>query len=391
MKQRKILHLFSQYLPLTMSWAYLLLKHTPDVQPFIAAFNFQKNDFEDPKFQFWPNPRYARSLRFLNQLSPTLLNLFFRKSKLYDLSLKKFCQTQEIELIHAHFGNIGADYFRLAKPLGIPFIVSFYGFDYGRVVYAKPKYKALYKRMFAQAQAIICEGPYGGQQLIKMGCPQEKIHIIHLGIEVEKIPFSLREKRPKHLKMVQVASFEERKGHIDAVEAFARISEECPGLSLDFYGPLNDPVIVQEVKEKIVLHQLQEKVSIRPSIRYEQLHAVLQGYDIILQPSKHTAQGGCEGGAPIILLDAQATGMPAIATQHCDIPSEVLHGKSGLLAPESNSVVLASYMKQFYQMGAKEYQAYSISARQHVEKHYAVTACSRSVKQLYDGLIRPDK
>ena len=36
----------------------------------------------------------------------------------------------------------------------------------------------------------------------------------------------------------------------------------------------------------------------------------------------------CEGGAPIVLLDAQATGLPIISTKHCDIPDEVSHKKS---------------------------------------------------------------
>lgn len=39
-----------------------------------------------------------------------------------------------------------------------------------------------------------------------------------------------------------------------------------------------------------------------------------------------------EGGAPIALLDAQATGLPVLSTRHCDIPFEVEHERTGLLA-----------------------------------------------------------
>ncbi len=54
----------------------------------------------------------------------------------------------------------------------------------------------------------------------------------------------------------------------------------------------------------------------------------------------------CEGGAPVVLLDAQATGMPVISTTHCDIPDEVVHGETGLLSPEKDVGALAELIKK---------------------------------------------
>lgn len=383
----RVLHIFSEFLPLTMSWAYLLLKHTPSVQPYIAALRLLENNYTDPNFIFWPNPRYSKWIASLNRLFPFPVHVFFRKSKRYDDSMYRYCRKHDIQLIHAHFGNIGADYFPLGQRLNIPVVVSFYGFDYGRILHAKPRYRTAYQKMFDRVDAIICEGPYGGQQLKKLGCPAEKIHLIHLGVEVDRIPFWERKKMPGSLRMVQVASFEDRKGQTDAVKAVALALKDCPNLSLDLIGPPFDPVIVQEVEQSIEHYQLNGKVRIKPPVSYDRLHEALRAYDLMLQPSRHTDKGDCEGGAPIILLDAQATGLPVVATRHCDIPEEVLHGQTGRLAGERQAQELADHIKSFYTMGQDEYRQYARAARRHIEEQYAAEPCSRQVSDLYHQLI----
>ena len=60
----------------------------------------------------------------------------------------------------------------------------------------------------------------------------------------------------------------------------------------------------------------------------------MEGYHVFIQPSCYTATRDCEGGAPLVLLNAQATGMPVITTTHCDIPDEVIHNETGLLTAE---------------------------------------------------------
>ena len=370
-----------------MSWAYLLLKHTPSVVPHIAALNLLKNKYQDPKFVFWPNPRYKFPLLWINRLFPTPINLVFRKLKVYDALLYRYAKYQKISILHAHFGNIGADYFSLGSKLSLPFAVSFYGIDYQRMLQAKPRYRDRYQAMFLKADAFICEGPYGAQRLERMGCPQGKIYVIHLGVEIGKIPFYPRIKIAGHLKMIQVASFEGRKGYIDSVRAFAAALPQCPGLSLDLYGPPSDLQVYTTIQESITKLGLGNYIRILPPVSYDQLHLLLREYELILQPSKHQPNGDSEGGAPIVLLDAQATGMPVIATQHCDIPNEVIHNKTGLLAPEGDSRMLAKHIERFYNMGDLEYQSFSKTARLHVEKHFDAAKCGHQMSKLYQHLV----
>jgi hypothetical protein len=44
-------------------------------------------------------------------------------------------------------------------------------------------------------------------------------------------------------------------------------------------------------------------------------------------PASRTAPARSEGGAPKVIIEAQAPGMPVISTTHCDIPNvTVLRG-----------------------------------------------------------------
>ena len=55
-------------------------------------------------------------------------------------------------------------------------------------------------------------------------------------------------------------------------------------------------------------------------------------HDVFLAPSVTASNGDTEGGAPVAIIEMSASGMPIVSTNHCDIPSVVLDGVTGLLA-----------------------------------------------------------
>jgi colanic acid/amylovoran biosynthesis glycosyltransferase len=74
----------------------------------------------------------------------------------------------------------------------------------------------------------------------------------------------------------------------------------------------------------------------------------------LFNPSQWSEDGDCEGGAPVILLDAQARGLPVIATQHADIPFVVQHDVSGFLVPERDVNALKDAIIRFSQLAPPE-------------------------------------
>ena len=108
---------------------------------------------------------------------------------------------------------------------------------------------------------------------------------------------------------------------------------------------------------------------------------------MFIHPSREAADGDCEGGAPIVLLDAQATGLPAISTRHCDIPEEVLDGESGLLVSEGDTEALAHCIRTFYGMGQQEYDAFAHAGRAHVETCFDIRVNATSLRSIYEELL----
>lgn len=58
-------------------------------------------------------------------------------------------------------------------------------------------------------------------------------------------------------------------------------------------------------------------------------------------PSVMASNQDTEGGAPVSLIEAQATGLPVVSTFHADIPEVVLNEQTGFLVPERDVEKLA--------------------------------------------------
>ena len=142
------------------------------------------------------------------------------------------------------------------------------------------------------------------------------------------------------------------------------------------------------IEKEIKRLKLGEVVEILDPINFATLHNFMRDYQVFIHPSRHAANGDCEGGAPIVLLDAQATGMPVIGTKHCDIPSEVVDGQTGYLADEQDHITLAGYIHNFYEMPQAEYAKMAKAARQHVENQFDIKANAVKLGEVYAKLIK---
>jgi glycosyltransferase involved in cell wall biosynthesis len=67
---------------------------------------------------------------------------------------------------------------------------------------------------------------------------------------------------------------------------------------------------------------------------------------LFLHPSELTEAGDQEG-IPNALLEAMATGLPAVATRHGGIPEAVTDGVDGLLVPEKSPEALGDAILRF--------------------------------------------
>ncbi len=268
----------------------------------------------------------------------------------------------------------------------IPLVVSFYGFDYEYLPSSRPVWVKRYQRLFKEASLFLAEGTAGRNKLIQIGCPADKVKVVHLGVQVADIPYFKRKKKRCELRLVQIASFSEKKGYDVTIKAFIKAFPRCPNMTLTLVG--KDPEGMRGALQRMVNDaDLERQVNFIDGIDFSQLYPFLTKHQVFIHPSKYGENGDCEGGAPVVLLDAQASGMPVLSTFHCDIPEEVMNGVSGILVDENDVDELARAIEIFYTMEEPVYRTYCENARKHVEQNYEAVKCAEELKKVYENLL----
>jgi colanic acid/amylovoran biosynthesis glycosyltransferase len=107
---------------------------------------------------------------------------------------------------------------------------------------------------------------------------------------------------------------------------------------------------------------------------------------LFLAPSVTAADGDTEGGAPVSLIEAGATGMPAIASLHADIPEVVQHGETGWLAPERDVETLTDHLIGLLRQ-PETWPRIGERARRHIQAEYNLRHQSQRLAAIYDEVI----
>ncbi len=384
----RVLHLFNTYLPSTLSSVAQLLGHLPDGQVEIAAPWVMHGQFYDSRHRYlvFPPQRWLFPSLRTEFEQPRWQRLFTGSQRYlptYRTWLAQQLRNDPPDVLHAHFGPTGCHYLPLAQRLNRPLVVTFYGFDYTQLPRQRPVFHEKYRHLFREAALVVAPSEAGRTLLQTMGCPAEKLAIVPFGLHLEQFPFVQRHKPAGQLRLVQVASFTPKKGHLTTLEAFRVALTDCPSLHLTLAGEHLDSALVQQVGQFIKTYNLQQHITWLGFMPHSRVADFLTDFDAFIHPSCHAPDGDHED-TPVVLLEAQATGLPALATTHFGLPRAVLHGQTGLLDAEYDAPALADHIRRLYWMKNTEYQQFSQNARRHMEQNFDVKNSAKKLRDLYD-------
>jgi colanic acid/amylovoran biosynthesis glycosyltransferase len=363
--------LFDRYLPITQNWIYEQLKFLRCVRTVILARRLSA----DRSYAF-----PAMYGVFNDRVAPAYWNRIVHTIAGHYPPLLRAAQREHVLLLHAHFGPVGADALPLARRLRLPLITSFYGFDLCRHRGRPERLRALYRPLFDEGSLFLVEGPAARQQLLELGCPAERTRIHRLGVDLCRFPLAQRE-RPAggRVRVLMVGRFTEKKGLIDGLEAFTRALRDQPALHLTIIGDAGRGHAEQQIKRTLFeLAQsgdVSNRVTFTGKIDPAEYRAHLAAHDVLLQPSLQARDGDCEGGLPVTIIEAAATGIPTIGTRHCDIPEVVRPGETGWLAEERDVQGLADALRQAGSDHALRCQL-GRNARRLVEQRFDARTCT---------------
>ncbi|MBK6931272.1 MAG: glycosyltransferase family 4 protein [Saprospirales bacterium] len=386
----RVLHLFDHYLPSTLSWVSRLLVHLQAVEVWVGAPWIIRNHFHHGTFRYFDFPLQVQPLFPAGREGqyPYWQRLLTRSQRFlptYSWWLYAKTGKHPPDIIHAHFGPTGCLYLPLANRLGCPLVVTFYGFDYAKLLHNRPVFRRKYEALFNGAARVIAASPTASNALEQLGCPPEKIRIVRPGIDLSLFPLAGRAKQPGTLHLVQAATITAKKGHSTTLEAFRIALKACPNLRLTLAGEPYDQPLFYSLKDYLARHALEGRVSWTGPVDHRNMPGFLAAFDAFIHPSCRTADGDHEA-TPVVLLEAQSTGLPVLATRHFDLPDQVQEGRTGFLVEEDDAPALAQAISRLYQMDANRYLSMRKQAHQWMAEQFSVGNSAGQLQKIYQEL-----
>lgn len=298
------------------------------------------------------------------------------------------------DLVHSHFGNQGWLDAPVAKHLAVPQVVTFYGYDLSRLP-RDPRWKARYAALFDETKLFTVEGPFMRRTLEALGCPTEKIRLRRHGIDLQTFPFVERSRSANGQVRVLIAGrFAEKKGIPDALNAVASVAKTHPEVFVTVIGDAQEKDEVEQAQKAAILDclcsgPLEGRSRWLGKVGFKEFMQIALHHHFFVQASRHAECGDSEGGAPVSLIQLAATGMPIVATQHCDIPEIVHHGRTGLLTPERDLNALADAIENMVE-SHERWASMGAAARELASERFDETTAIEMLENIYDEALGRD-
>ncbi len=228
----------------------------------------------------------------------------------------------------------------------LPIFVHFFGGDASSFL-RDPRMVEYYRWMGQQVTGVIAIAGPMAERLAGIGIPREKIHVVHLGIEIPATVATAPETEP--CRFISVTRLVPKKGPLYTLQAFARARAAIPGIRLDIIGSDGFPngghgPMYHDILDFISSHNLGDSVTLHGGQPIEYVCGKLNQSSVYIQHSITDPLTGDAEGLPIIILEASAAGLPIVATRHEGIPEEVEHGITGFLVEEFDVDKMAEFM-----------------------------------------------
>ena len=282
------------------------------------------------------------------------------------------------DILHCHFGpngNFGAMLKKMG--IGLKLVTMFHGHDIRKGLKEGGQ---IYKPLFRTADCLLANTPYAHKHLIDFGADPQKIIVHPEGIDIQKFPY--RDRRPntgEHdpIIILTVARLVHERGLPQGIRAVRKLLDSKPDLHLRYH-------IVGEGLMEEELRKLVDELGLNGTVRFlggmvqSDVIREFQKADIFLLPSVEEALG-------VVLLEAQAIGLPVLATDVGSVRQALRDGESGYLVPPENPDLLAQRL-----IGLLEHRdrwpEMGRAGRMFVEKYYDIRNLNRRLEEIFENL-----
>ena len=285
------------------------------------------------------------------------------------------------DIVMCHYGTNGIDFIFLKDLFpDLRFVTMFHG---GDLLLGDEKGAHVYARLRAKGDVfLVTSDVYGRRKLLEMGFDASRIVRHRVGVAVDRIGFKTRTKPTDELRLLSVARLVPEKGLEYGIRAVATFRQAHPELPVRYRvigdGPQRDALVA-------LSHRLgvQDEVQFLGTIPSQQVIEWMHASDVFLLPSVAEPFG-------VVLLEAQASGMPVVATRAGGVPEAVLDGEAGLLVPARDPGAIVTAL-EFLLARADDWERMGHAGRRWAAREFDITALNSRLLGLFDGLLVGDR
>jgi glycosyltransferase involved in cell wall biosynthesis len=258
------------------------------------------------------------------------------------LRLRALVRRYSVEVVNCHY--IGSSEFTwvLAKSLGVyrgKVILSLHGMDIRTVAKLQGLRRMLWRWALHHADRIVaCSEGLAAETKAEFDLPEGKVVTIHNGVNFEQLDRMVAEapdvgSRHGGPALINLATFEHKKGHDVLLRAFRKVIDRRPDAHLTIMGRGAEST-------QSTLHLVDELgLASCTTIRVDAPHPValraLRDADMFVLSSRNEAFS-------VALLEAGAFGKPIVATDVCGVAELIQDGVTGLRVPSEDVDALAT-------------------------------------------------
>lgn len=167
--------------------------------------------------------------------------------------------------------------------------------------------------------------------LIQLGCNPKNIMVHRMGVDMNKFTaFSSKSGSNNKIRILSVGRLVEKKGMEYGIKAVSRIIQKFPTIEYIIAG---DGYLQHDCQQLIYDLNADKNIKLVGAKSQDEVMDLLNSADIFLAPCVDSRDGDREG-LPVVLMEAQACGLPVVSTTHSGIPELIEEGVTGFLAPE---------------------------------------------------------
>jgi len=307
-------------------------------------------------------------------------------------ALARIIKQRKVSIVHARSRAPAWSAMIAARMAGVPFVTTFHG-----IYNARSGPKRYYNSVMAKGDVVIANSEYTREHILaNYDIKAERVVTIPRGVDVDafdrakisedaiaamRASWQVAANDPR-LVVIVPARLTRWKGQLVMIEALALIEKRRPGaVKVVFAGDAQGrSSYVEDMTAAIDKHGLREAVALAGHLR--QMPEAFAASDIAVFPVIEPEAFG--RGA----IEAQAMGVPVVASNIGGFTETVREGETGLLTPAGNAAALAAAIERMIDLGPQKRAEMGRSGAARVRALYSKTALQSATLAVYQRVLR---